>query len=203
LKSPSKQNRIPASPFHPSIQDFWSPTAVNEWVDQFSPEKPVLTIPKLRLESPSKSKSSTDTSTPSSTSPRKSPTKAERQIKRSFQEQRQQLATDFLEQLDQTITEGKIAELSLTTGGIKIEWSKKLNSTAGRANWKRQVTTKKHSDGTIDNEQKHYASIELAEKVIDDEHRLINTLAHEFCHLATFMISEVKNNPHGKEFKQW
>ena len=33
--------------------------------------------------------------------------------------------------------------------------------------------------------------------------RLINVLAHEYCHLANFMISGIKNNPHGKEFKEW
>ncbi len=49
----------------------------------------------------------------------------------------------------------------------------------------------------------HHASIELAEKVIDDEHRLLNVVAHEFCHLANFMVSGVTGNPHGKEFKAW
>jgi hypothetical protein len=43
----------------------------------------------------------------------------------------------------------------------------------------------------------------LAEKVIDDEDRLLNVIAHEFCHLANFMISNIKTNPHGKEFKAW
>ena len=33
--------------------------------------------------------------------------------------------------------------------------------------------------------------------------RLVNVVAHEYCHLATFMISGVKDNPHGKEFKEW
>lgn len=33
--------------------------------------------------------------------------------------------------------------------------------------------------------------------------RLVNVLAHEYCHLANFMISGIKNNPHGKEFKEW
>ncbi len=28
-------------------------------------------------------------------------------------------------------------------------------------------------------------------------------IAHEYCHLANFMISGVKNNPHGKGFKDW
>ncbi|KAF3490558.1 HMG box-containing protein [Arthroderma uncinatum] len=50
---------------------------------------------------------------------------------------------------------------------------------------------------------KHNATIELAEKVIDSEDRLLNTLAHEYCHLANFMISGVLNQPHGASFKQW
>lgn len=50
---------------------------------------------------------------------------------------------------------------------------------------------------------RHNATIELAEKVIDCEDRLLNTLAHEYCHLANFMISGVLNQPHGASFKQW
>ena len=49
----------------------------------------------------------------------------------------------------------------------------------------------------------HYASIELAEKVIDSDSRLVNTLAHEFCHLANFMVSGVRDQPHGASFKAW
>ena len=33
--------------------------------------------------------------------------------------------------------------------------------------------------------------------------RLLNVLAHEYCHLANFMISNIRDNPHGKEFKEW
>ena len=50
---------------------------------------------------------------------------------------------------------------------------------------------------------RHHASIELAEKVIDNELRLVNVLAHEYCHLANFMISGIKDRPHGREFKEW
>ena len=49
----------------------------------------------------------------------------------------------------------------------------------------------------------HYASVELASKIVDDEERLVNTLAHEFCHLANFMVSGVRDRPHGVEFKAW
>lgn len=50
---------------------------------------------------------------------------------------------------------------------------------------------------------KHNATIELAEKIIDCEGRLLNTLAHEYCHLANFMVSGVLDQPHGASFKQW
>ena len=33
--------------------------------------------------------------------------------------------------------------------------------------------------------------------------RLLNVLAHEYCHLTTFMISNMRTNPHGAEFKSW
>jgi len=108
-----------------------------------------------------------------------------------------------LKELDNKITNGEIAQLTCITGGVAIIWSKKLNSTAGRANWRRESTTKKYADGRIDKTYKHHANIELAEKVIDDEDRLLNVLAHEFCHLANFMVSGVKDNPHGREFKEW
>jgi len=136
-------------------------------------------------------------------SPQKCPTKAQRQAKKDFNAQKHDIATKFLKELDISITGGRIAELSRTAGGVTITWSNKLNSTAGRAHWRKQEIRTKHSDGRISAEVKHTASIELAEKVIDEEHRLINTIAHEFCHLATFMIDGVKTNPHGKEFKEW
>ena len=130
-------------------------------------------------------------------------TTEERATKKAFETRKQQLAEEFLEELDRKITHGQISELAQKTGGVKLIWSKKLNSTAGRANWRREAIIKKFSDGAVDKAFTHYANIELAEKVIDDEDRLINVLAHEFCHLANFMISGVKDNPHGKEFKEW
>jgi hypothetical protein len=123
--------------------------------------------------------------------------------KRAFELKKNALAENFLKELDDRITSGKVAELAASGGGVKIIWSKKLNSTAGRANWRRECTRKRTADGVEEKVYKHIANIELAEKVIDDEERLVNVLAHEFCHLANFMVSGVKDNPHGKEFKQW
>ncbi|KAM0448613.1 hypothetical protein ACHAPV_010027 [Trichoderma viride] len=143
------------------------------------------------------------TATQSSVSKTSSPKK---QYKKSFDAKKDQLATGFLHQLDARITDGKIGELTESTGGVKIVWSKTLKTTAGRASWKREtVSSKQIKDGvSVEVKQyRHHSSIELAEKVIDDEQRLLNVIAHEFCHLANFMINGIKDNPHGKEFKVW
>ena len=134
-------------------------------------------------------------------SPRK--TRAEIDAKKDFESRKHKLVEDFFIELDDKITEGKIGELAATSGGVKFIWSKTLNSTAGRANWKRETTKHKNPDGTLRTTQKNHASIELAEKVINDEERLLNVVAHEFCHLANFMVSNIKDQPHGAQFKAW
>ena len=171
LQSPSKRfNRIPPSPHRPSIDAFWSQEVVNDWNDQHSPRK---------LESPRKLfsvREDDDTYLSPTTSPRRSPAKtpgnrdkAVVERRKAFQERRAQLAVDFLKELDDKVAEGRIGTLAESSGGIKIIWSKKLNSTAGRANWKRETLVSKDAAGASTKIYRHHASIELAEKVIDDE----------------------------------
>jgi predicted SprT family Zn-dependent metalloprotease len=171
------------------MDQFWQQDIINEWNDEYSPRK----TPRPQRGS------SEDTF-----SPKKSPTKQDRLTKgakKAFSERKHALASSFLAELDETITDGQISQLSASTGGVKIIWSKKLHTTAGRANWKRETLKSTLSNPSIT--YRHHAAIELAEKVIDDEDRLLNVIAHEFCHLANFMISGIKTNPHGKEFKAW
>lgn len=183
LVSPSKRAAlIPMTPHRPSLDVFWSQDTVNEWNDEHSPRKLTLTQVKK---------------SPSKPSPKK-------EVKKKFESKRHSIAEQFLQELDRRITDGKVAELAASTGGVKLVWSKTLNTTAGRANWKRETIRTKNSDGTeVDVKYNHHASIDLAAKVIDDEERLLNVVAHEFCHLANFMVSGITNNPHGKEFKEW
>lgn len=121
---------------------------------------------------------------------------------------REDLAGSFLAELDDAITQGRVGALAASTGGVKLVWSKTLTSTAGRANWRRETTKTRDPKSSqpsqaLASTEKHYATIELATKVIDDEDRLLNVLAHEFCHLANFMVSGIKDQPHGKSFKEW
>lgn len=215
---------IPPSPHRPSIDDFWSQDVINDWNDEYSQRKvlrsdhrrPVLSVPEngdeepLPLAFPPRS-------------PTKTPLKRNKKAfesRRAFTEKNHGLALDFLKELDDTIANGKVASLAAPTGGIRLIWSKTLNSTAGRANWRQEIIKSSENNDGLSETYRHHASIELAEKVIDDEGtyrnyttkqsllitisgRLINVIAHEYCHLANFMISGVKNNPHGKQFKEW
>jgi len=198
LKSPTKRfPTVPTSPHRPTMDLFWDQNAMNEWNDEYSPQK---ALRPLKLDD-SPIKGGFPLFSPSK--PR-SPTKTAKS-KKAFEQAKHELAESFLAELDVALCQGQVAKLSESTGGVKLIWSKKLNTTAGRANWKRETIksslTTQPSGMAIT--YRHHASIELAEKVIDDEHRLLNVLAHEFCHLTTFMISNVKTNPHGKEFKSW
>jgi predicted SprT family Zn-dependent metalloprotease len=243
LVSPSKKKpTIPKAPdLRPSLDAFWDPEVVNEWNEQHSPSKPLVSPKKQKwrddivkmmdgIALSDDASSDSDASPPSpSTSPHKktttkpaqpsSPvkkpatatstpdptTKALRAQRKAFSSQKHALATSFLTLLDTTICSGRIASLTHSTGGIKLLWSRTLKTTAGRANWRREAlrirTGPLATDFSIS--YRHHCSIDLAEKVIDDESRLYNVLAHEFCHLTTFMLSNVRDAPHGAEFKAW
>ncbi|KFY77682.1 hypothetical protein V498_09283, partial [Pseudogymnoascus sp. VKM F-4517 (FW-2822)] len=195
LTSPKKLPRIPTATHSPSTDDFWKASVINDWNDEFSPAKP------LRPLNPSD-----DLSGPP---PKPAPAKKDKALlerKKQFNESKHALALSFLRELDDEITDGKVSALAASTGGVSIVWSKKLNTTAGRANWKREAIRSRPALGSSSaptTTYRHHASIELAEKVIDDTDRLLNVVAHEFCHLANFMVSGVTTNPHGKEFKAW
>lgn len=47
------------------------------------------------------------------------------------------------------------------------------------------------------------ARIELSGKVVDDLGRLYQTLAHEVCHAAAWIVDDVAKPPHGHVFKEW
>lgn len=190
LVSPSKKlPRIPMTPHAPSADAFWDQQFVDDWNTEHSPRK---LFQEAKPEKPETTKAKTA-----------KPGVAAREAKKTFQKSKHETAERFLAELDGTITQGELARLAATTGGVRIVWTNKLNTTAGRANWRRETLRPKGSTSGSPLRILHHASIELAEKVIDDEHRLLNVLAHEFCHLANFMVSGITGNPHGREFKAW
>lgn len=144
----------------------------------------------------------------------------------AFDAIKEDLAQDLIIYLDNNVTEGKLNRMSAPTGGVGIIWSKTLRTTAGRANYSRKTEISiapsppvsrrgSSSSELIDltgdlvrisptkKKVRHHANIELAAKVIDREDRLVNTVSHEFCHLADYMISDVLKDPHGASFFAW
>ncbi|KAL8658386.1 MAG: hypothetical protein Q9226_001030 [Calogaya cf. arnoldii] len=208
LASTNTRFHIPPSPHRPSIDAFWTQEVINDWNDSYTPRKPAQ--PSSTRNTNAIIEDDKQCISPCQTgrrSPSKSLIKADKEAaerRKAFNKEKYQLAATFLTEIDQTIADGQVAKLAESTGGVRLVWSKKLQSTAGRANWRREAIRTKDAEGELSTTTyRHHASIELAEKVIDDEDRLINVIAHEYCHLLNFMISNIKGNPHGKEFKIW
>ncbi|KAI1483770.1 SprT-like family-domain-containing protein [Daldinia eschscholtzii] len=210
--SPLKTPRIPASPWKPEHKEFWDPEVNFAWIDEHSPEKP-------KAEKPEKATKTKKQSGEAKRKPGASPAKQLRDARRAFDASKEDLARTFLFELDERVTKGQLAQLTRETGGLQITWSNSLLTTAGRAHWKcrTEATTTRHADGTSSQGatmRKHHASIELASKVLSNEADLLNTVAHEFCHLAVFMLGgpntergmgekTKKLAAHGPEFKAW
>ena len=179
LQSPSKRShRIPPSPHRPSIDAFWSQEIINDWNDQHSPRKPKSPQKLFSIHNDDDvaylSPSASPRKSPAKTPGRKDKAAVER--KRAFDERKVQLAVEFLKELDLKVADGRVGGLAESAGGVKVIWSKKLNSTAGRANWKRETLVSRNPEGAGTKIYRHHASIELAEKVIDDEGRLAHGL---------------------------
>lgn len=230
IKSPSKaRNAANQTISRPSLDAFWAQDIVNSLDEQRSPAKTLTSPRKKHLldffadhgdDEENIHDDSVCSASPNRKAEKHSPQKqadciarrAERERLKAFNERKEQYAQDFLSQLDSRITNGEISRLTANAGGVQIVWSKKLNSTAGRANWRRERRMPSNpatSSGDRAGEPKaectfsHVASIELASKVVDNETRLYNVLAHEFCHLTNFMISRELKQPHGSSFQAW
>ncbi|CAH8500252.1 unnamed protein product [Schistosoma turkestanicum] len=81
---------------------------------------------------------------------------------------------------------------------LEIIWSRRLLKTAGLCKYMTRTTT--HSDGT--SSQVRIAQILLSEKVCTTAERVRDTLLHEICHAAVWLINGL-NDGHGRHWKAW
>ncbi|EIW86403.1 hypothetical protein CONPUDRAFT_46822 [Coniophora puteana RWD-64-598 SS2] len=117
--------------------------------------------------------------------PPKIPRRGKKALAAAEQARRESYATQLFNDLNQTVFSGGLPSKT------KLVWSKRLLTTAGRAKWHRS------RDGVETSE------IELASKILDSDERIRNTLSHEMCHLACWVINNNIREGHGKEFKAW
>jgi len=77
---------------------------------------------------------------------------------------REKLALDLVREIDEKVMGGKLASSTMTTGGVKLEWSTRLRTAAGRAHW---IRVKSRPLG--ETEEQHNLKIELSTKIITNE----------------------------------
>ncbi|XP_039181275.1 acidic repeat-containing protein isoform X2 [Crotalus tigris] len=105
----------------------------------------------------------------------------ESQLAKHFRSKKEELAQRLYSFYNRSVFEGKLPER------MEIIWNKKMQKTAGCC-----VT------GQVkDPETQRYAKIMLSEKVCDSADRLRDTLIHELCHAATWLIHGVRDG-HGR-----
>jgi hypothetical protein len=142
-KIPTSPTRFkyPSSPHKESSPKFWDKQDHYSWIDQNTPHKPP----------------------PSKTFPTSTPAQINK-AKKAFLQTREQLAVDLVRDIDEKVMAGKLSASTLTTGGLKLEWSTRLRTAAGRAHWSR---AKSRPLGQT--EEQHNLKIELSTKIITSE----------------------------------
>jgi hypothetical protein len=93
-----------------------------------------------------------------------------------FTRNRDVLTNRFFEEFNEKVFDGRL-------GSVSIEWSKKMNTTAGITRLR-----KTHYNVTPGKSLDHIASIELSTKVVDNVDRLRSTLLHELIHAAVWIL---------------
>ncbi|CAK9781729.1 hypothetical protein CC85DRAFT_267591 [Cutaneotrichosporon oleaginosum] len=158
------------------------PPPVSPAVLTFEPAPPPITVPdigSLSLSEPAPA-----------LAPRSKPRK--QMSTREWEAHREKYAQSLFDELDASVFG---ARLGRAGASCTIKWDARINKSAGMAH--RRAT--RHKDGS----RTHEVWIALASKVLSEERQVRDTLAHEMCHVAAWVVDAEFRNPHGRVFKAW
>ncbi|XP_074530294.1 germ cell nuclear acidic protein [Halichoeres trimaculatus] len=102
---------------------------------------------------------------------------------RNFKQNKEELTSKLFLLYNTSVFDSKLP------ANMSVTWNKKMRKTAGYC-----ITGQERGGGN------RYARIELSEKVCDSADRLRDTLVHEMCHAATWLINGVRDG-HGSFWK--
>ncbi|XP_029297121.1 germ cell nuclear acidic protein isoform X2 [Cottoperca gobio] len=102
---------------------------------------------------------------------------------RNFKQNKEELTSRLYQLYNTSVFDSKLPV------NMSVTWNKKMRKTAGYC-----ITGQERGGGS------RYARIELSEKVCDSADRLRDTLIHEMCHAATWLINGVRDG-HGNFWK--
>ena len=106
---------------------------------------------------------------------RKLPQETPQKSMKQFVKRRDELTTQYYHEFNRRAFQSKLPV------DLAITWSKRMTKTAGFTKMKSRLMSP----------VPRVATIELSMKVIDSEDRLRETLLHEMCHVAAFLIDGV------------
>lgn len=109
-----------------------------------------------------------------------------------FAQVRSEAADRLLQYFDREVLGGAVINDERGQRRVTVGWNARLYKTAGVTHLRRRVTS-----GEL------LATIDLSIKVVDEPIRLYNTLAHELCHAAVWIVDKTSKPPHGPHFKAW
>ncbi|XP_039294590.1 uncharacterized protein LOC111060193 isoform X2 [Nilaparvata lugens] len=109
------------------------------------------------------------------------------QYKKSFKKLKEELAKKLFALYNREVFQNRLPE------DFPIEWNSRMRSTSGYCFNKRTIR-----GGEITRS----ARIQLSSKILDAPDRLRDTLIHEMCHAATWLLDGVKD-AHGPTWKNW
>ncbi len=118
-------------------------------------------------------------------------TKAKGRLKAFFRKNREERTKATFDEFNRKAFRGEL-------GKVDVQWSRKLNTTAGLTRLQKISTNM-----TPGMPLERRATIELSTKVVDDEEKLRTTLLHELVHAAVWIFDGVSKPPHGADFKRW
>lgn len=112
-----------------------------------------------------------------------------------FKKQRDILTRTFYDFFNETVFENQLPK------DMIVEWDKRLLKTAGVTKCSSRLQSKLEY-GMSSSKRTYIARICLSEKVLDTVLRLRDTLCHEMCHAAVWLIDN-QSDGHGPFWKSW
>jgi hypothetical protein len=128
---------------------------------------------------------------------------------------REELTASLFREYNQQVFQNRLP------ADMKIEWDAHKRTTAGMTYMKRMTVATKPSEANNNSDSAtsdgfqttsltdntlsivYVARIELSLKVVDSPFRLAQTLLHELCHAAAWILDHVDKPPHGPAFGKW
>ncbi|KAL3880125.1 hypothetical protein ACJMK2_032393 [Sinanodonta woodiana] len=105
----------------------------------------------------------------------------------AFKKYKEELSSKLLRLFNETVFDGQLPS------DLPVIWNKRLLRTAGYCAYKYSASN---------SEAKRSARIELSTKVCDSAERVRDTLIHEMCHAAVWLLNGAKDG-HGPYWKYW